>query len=103
MAKKGPGLINVTCPCCKAELKIDASTEAVISHKEHERPRTFENMEAGVVKVRGEAARREEVFQRSVADHKVHQEVLAKKFDELFKQAKENPDKGPRLRDVDLD
>ncbi len=103
MAKAGKGLINVTCPCCKAQLKIDASTEAVISHKEHERPRTFESMEAGVVKVQGEAARREEVFQRSVAEHKVHQEVLAKKFDELFKQAKENPDQGPRLRDVDLD
>lgn len=103
MAKAGKGLINVTCPCCKAELKIDASTEAVISHKEFERPRTLENMEAGVEKVRGEAARREELFQRSVAEHKVHQDVLAKKFDELFKQAKEDPNKGPRLRDVDLD
>lgn len=103
MAKASKGLINVTCPCCKAELKVDASTEAVISYKESERPRTLENMEAGVVKVRGEAAHREKLFQRSVAEHKVHQEVLAKKFDELFKQAKESPDKGPRLRDVDLD
>jgi len=103
MAKAGKGLIQVTCPCCKAELKIDSATEAVISYKEYEQPRTLENIEQGVLKVRGEAARREELFQRSVAEHKVHKEVLAKKFDELFKQAKQTPDKGPRLRDLDLD
>jgi len=29
--------------------------------------------------------------------------VLEKKFDELFKRAKDNPDEGPRIRDFDLD
>jgi hypothetical protein len=29
--------------------------------------------------------------------------VLAKKFDELLKQAKENPDVTPPMRDIDLD
>jgi len=29
--------------------------------------------------------------------------VLSKKFDELLKQAKENPDVGPRKKDIDLD
>jgi hypothetical protein len=29
--------------------------------------------------------------------------VLEKKFDELLKQAKENPDAPPPMRDIDLD
>jgi hypothetical protein len=29
-------------------------------------------------------------------------EIRARKFDELFKKAKENPDEPPPLRDVDL-
>jgi hypothetical protein len=29
--------------------------------------------------------------------------VLEKKFDELFKRAKENPDQAPPKRDIDLD
>jgi hypothetical protein len=103
MVKAAKGMFEVVCPCCEATLKIDPETRAVISHQEKERPRTFESIEAGVTHVQGEAAKREEIFQKSVADHKVHKEVLARKFDELFKQAKEKPDAGPRLRDVDLD
>ena len=33
----------------------------------------------------------------------MHGRVLEKKFDELFKQAKENPDMTPPKRDIDLD
>jgi hypothetical protein len=29
--------------------------------------------------------------------------VLEKKFDELFKRVKDNPDDKPQLRDIDLD
>jgi hypothetical protein len=38
-----------------------------------------------------------------VAAERVHSQVLQKKFDELFKQAKEQPDVRPPLRDIDLD
>ena len=103
MAKATKGMFEVICPCCEATLKIDPETRAVISHQEKVRPRTLESIEVGVTRVQGEAARREEIFQKSVADHKVHQEVLNRKFDELFKQAKEKPDTGPRVRDFDLD
>jgi hypothetical protein len=103
MAKKRPDLFKVTCPCCQAELQIDPETRAVISHKEHEKPRTFSDMEAAVTRFKGEQDRREDAFQRSVAEHKDHQKILEKKFDELFKQAKENPDLPPPRRDIDFD
>jgi hypothetical protein len=103
MAKATKGMFEVACPGCQATLKIDPEMRAVISFQEHERPRTLENLEAGVARVKGEAAKREEAFQKSVAEHKVHEQVLARKFDELFKQAKEKPDTAPRVRDFDLD
>jgi hypothetical protein len=96
-------LIAVTCPCCQAELHIDPKTAAVIRHKEHEKPPTFADMESAVSRFKGEAERREGAFKKSVADHKVHQDVLSKKFDEMLKLAKENPDAPPPKRDIDFD
>jgi hypothetical protein len=97
------GLIEVECPCCRAALKIDVETCAVITHKEPERPRFVEDIGAAVAALKGEAARREEIFQKSFADQKTRQSVLDKKFDELFKQAKADPDSPPPKRDIDFD
>ncbi len=102
MAKSNP-LITVTCPCCQAELHIDPATAAVIRHVEHVKPATFADLEAAVQKQKGEAGRREEAFKKSVESHKVHHDVLSKKFDEMLKLAKENPDAPPPLRDIDFD
>jgi hypothetical protein len=103
MAKGMNALIEVECPCCQASLKIDPETRSVISHKAAEKPRTVEDMDAALNLLKGEAARREEVFRKSVEAHKKSKDVLAKKFDELLKQAKESPDTGPPQRDIDLD
>jgi len=101
MAK--PALITVTCPCCQAELHIDPATSAVIRHKAHEKPATFSDMEAAVNRFKTEAGRREDAFEKSVAEHRVHHDVLSKKFDEMLKLAKENPDEPPPKRDIDFD
>jgi hypothetical protein len=101
MAK--PELIKVTCPCCAAELYIDPQTAAVIRHVEPVKPPTFADMEAAVARFKGEKDRREDAFQKSVADHRVRQDVLNKKFDEMLKIAKENPDEPPPKRDIDFD
>jgi hypothetical protein len=97
------GLFEVDCPCCQATLKIDPETRAVISHKEKERPRTVEDLAAAVQKLKGEAGRRDELFRKSFEAEKSHGKVLEKKFDELFKRAKENPNEPPPQRDIDLD
>ena len=96
-------LITVTCPCCKAELHIDPETSAVIRHREHVKPPTFSDLEAAVERQRGEAGRREDAFKKSVEEHKSHHQVLSKKFDEMLKLAKENPDAPPPKRDIDFD
>ncbi len=96
-------LLVVLCPCCQAELHVDPETGAVIRHKEHEKPPTFADFETAVNRMKGEAGRREDLFKKSVEQHKSHHDVLSKKFDEMLKVAKENPDEPPPKRDIDFD
>ena len=96
-------MFEVACPCCEAMLKIDPETRTVIAHTVKEKPKPIEDLAAEVAKLKGAEGRRDEVFQKQVADQKQHAKVLEKKFDELFKRAKDSPDTGPRVRDFDLD
>jgi hypothetical protein len=96
-------MFDVACPCCQAILKVDPETCSVIAHTVPEKPRPIEDLAAEVAKLKGAGARREEVFQKQFDAEKTHGKVLEKKFDELFKRAKENPDLTAPLRDIDLD
>src|SRR5256885_12779660 len=96
------GMFDVECPCCQATLKIDPETRAVIAHSAKEKPKPIEDLAAEVAKLKGAGARREEIFQKQFEAEKSHGKVLEKKFDELFKRAKENPDLEPPKRDIDL-
>jgi len=96
-------LIEIRCPCCESILKIDPELKSVISFEEHQKPRSIADMETAVQKFRGEEARRSEAFEKSVAEHKSHQKVLERKFDELFKQAKENPNAPAPRKPFDYD
>ena len=96
-------MFEVVCPCgCDAILTIDPDTRSVIAHTVPERPKPIEDLAAEVAKLKGEGARREQLFQKSFEAEKQHGQVLQKKFDELFKRAKENPDEKPPTRDIDL-
>jgi hypothetical protein len=103
MEKSGKSPFELECPCCQATLKIDPVTKAVITFVEKPKPKLFEDFTAAVEHQRGEKDRRENAFLKSVEEHKVHKDVLSAKFDELLKQAKENPDTTPPKRDIDLD
>ena len=96
-------LIEVVCPCCQTVLKIDAETQAVIAHQTPQKPPPIEDLAAAVAKLKKEPGRREEIFRKSFEAEKSMAKVLDRKFDELLKQAKENPDAPRPLRDFDLD
>lgn len=96
-------LIEIQCPCCEAKLQIDPELGVVIRHEEKVRPPTIEDIGAAVQKMKGEEARRGETFQKSFDAHKSHHKVLERKFDELLKQAKENPDAPPPKKPFDFD
>jgi hypothetical protein len=94
---------EVSCPCCQAKLTVDGELRAVIAHEEAPAPRPIEDLTAAVAKLKGEAGRRDEVFRKSFEAEKNQGQLLNRKFDELFKKAKENPDFGKKPRDMDLD
>jgi len=98
------GTIEVHCPCCRSTLKVDAQSGAVLTHKEPEKPKPIEDIGAAVRGLKEQASKREEIFQKSMADQKTRQATMDKKFDELFKQAQESPaDERPFRPDFDLD
>jgi hypothetical protein len=96
------GMFDVVCPCCDAILKIDPETCAVIADTAPVKPPPIEDLAAEVAKLKGAGDRREQLFQKQFEAEKTHGKVLEKKFDELFKRAKDDPDTKPRTRDIDL-
>ena len=102
MAKGNQAVLEVKCPCCDTAMRVDPDTGAVLSHKTPEKPKPIEDLAAAVAGLKGAAAQREDAFQKSFEAHRSQKSILNKKFDELLKQAKENPDTGPPKRDIDL-
>ena len=97
-------LFQVECPCCTAKLKIDPETRAVISHQAPPEKRTVEDLDEAMMRLKGEEQRRDQLFRDQFEAAKTHGKVLEKKFDELFQQAKSDPDAAkPRIRDIDLE
>lgn len=95
-------LFEVSCPCCQSTLRIDGELGVVISHEEPVKKPLIEDLASEVAKLKGAAGRREEAFQKSFAAEKNQGQVLNRKFEELLKQAKANPDFGKKPRDIDL-
>src|ERR1035437_6029904 len=93
------GMFDVACPCCDAILKIDPETRAIIAHTVPVKPPPIDDLAAEVAKLKGAGDRREQLFQKQFEAEKTHGKVLEKKFDELFKRAKENPDTKPPTAD----
>jgi molecular chaperone DnaK (HSP70) len=84
-------------------MKVDVSTQAVISHTAPVKPRTFNDMEEAARAMKEQDSRRESIFRQSVEAQKHASDVLEKKFQEAVKKAKETPDTGRPIRDFDLD
>jgi hypothetical protein len=103
MAGSPSQLIEVACPCCGATLRIDSETQTVIHHREPEKKPLIEDFEVAVQQLKGEAARRNEAFEKSFASHLQSDKVREKKFEELLKQAKEDKSDAPPKRLFDLD
>ncbi|HME09929.1 MAG TPA: hypothetical protein VKG25_22915 [Bryobacteraceae bacterium] len=96
-------LVEVKCPCCEATLFVDPQLKSVIRYEEAKKRPVFEDMSEAVQKLKGEEARRSEAFEKSFEQHRNSQQVLARKFDELLRQAKDNPDAPPPKKPFDFD
>jgi hypothetical protein len=89
--------IEVTCPCCRSSLVIDANLGRVVSHREPERGDKPELQDASQI-LAAQAARREALFEQSVENEKGRDDALARRFEEALKQAHVEP-----VTDFDFD
>jgi hypothetical protein len=92
---------STACPCCQATLVIDLNLRRIVRHEEPVRGDRPELSDAQRI-LAEEAARREAIFQESVAAEKTRGDALSKRFEEALRQAKQEPITRP-TRDFDLD
>ena len=92
---------EVSCPCCRATLVLDAGLRRVVRHVEAERADKPKLDEAHRI-LADEQARRESIFQQAVESEKTRGDVLSRRFEEALKQARQEPVSKPS-RDFDLD
>jgi len=94
---------EVMCPDCGGMLKIDPVTRSVISHTAAPRKKTFEDFGAAKAALKEQDARRESIFAQSVQAEKNKEDLMAKKFAEAMKKAKESPVTSKPMRDFDFE
>jgi len=103
MAQSKSELFDVLCPCCGSTLQIDAELQIVIQHREPEKKPAIEDLHAAVQQLKGDAERRNDIFEKSFASHLSSGKVREKKFEELLKQAKEDKSGEPPKRAFDFE
>lgn len=94
---------EIFCPDCGATLKVDPMTRAIIAHTPAPRKRMFEDFSDAAKAAREAEARRDSIFAQSVDAHKHKDDLMAKRFEEAVKKAKEKPMTERPLREFDLD
>jgi hypothetical protein len=100
--KTPPKPIEVDCPCCQAKLTVDPQLAVVLSHVPPPKPPPSVDLDDTARLLREQAERVEAKFRESVEAEKMKEDVLARKFAEGLKKAKDQPVEKP-FRDFDLD
>jgi len=91
---------SVICPCCEANLTIDAQTGAVLAHEEKKQAHgSFEEL-AGQLSKQKEL--REQIFAQEMSSMKDRERLLEEKFKEALKRADTTSDT-PFKNPLDLD
>jgi hypothetical protein len=102
MGKKEPDNLQVTCPCCQAKLVVDAVFGAVLSHEAPVKAGPNVDLDNAQGILAEQRRQREDKFADSFFQETHKEDILAKKFEEAMKKAKDAP-AGKPLRDFDLD
>ena len=102
MAKQNSDNLHVTCPCCQAKLVVDAVFGAVLSHETPVKPGPDVDLTDAQRILAEQNRQREDKFADSWFQESNKEDILAKKFEEAMKKAKDAPVSKP-IRDFDLD
>ncbi len=81
----------IICPCCEANLTIDAQTGAILAHEEKKKVLgSFEDLKSELSK-KSEA--RDQIFAQEMSSEKDRERLLEEKFQEALKRADKDSDK----------
>ena len=101
MPKKA-ATVEVTCPYCQAKLTVDPQLAVVLSHEAPPKPAPNVDISDAARILQEQARKREDKFRESWDAEQKKEDVLARKFEEGLKKAKDQPIEKP-VRDFDLD
>ena len=88
-----PEALEVTCPCCGAELKVDPETGSVVwADRKKEPAHDFDDL---VSRARSRQSQLDEKFARSMQQTRNQRDILEKKFEEAKKRAANDPTRPP--------
>jgi hypothetical protein len=102
MAKQNNDNLHVTCPCCHAKLTVDPVFGAVLSHEVPVKAGPDVDLTDAQKILAEQNRQREDKFRDSWLQESNKEDILAKKFEEAMKKAKDAP-AGKPIRDFDLD
>jgi hypothetical protein len=102
MGKQPAETFDLECPCCRARLTVDRSLGAVLAHVPPPKPPPSVDLDDTAKLLRDQAEAVEAKFRASVESEKSKEDVLARKFAEGLKKAKDSPVEKP-FRHFDLD
>jgi hypothetical protein len=95
--------LEVICPCCGAKLIVDPGGGKVLhSTVLKQAPAVERDLEHASQLLKRDAARRDSLFRKSMAEQGSKSEQLERKFEEALKKGR-NDFAAPPVRDVDLD
>jgi len=91
---------SIICPCCEANLTIDAQTGAILAHEEKKKVLgSFEELRSELSK---KSETRDQIFAQEMSSQKDRERLLEEKFQEALKRADKDTDK-PFRNPLDLD
>jgi hypothetical protein len=101
MAKTPADTFELNCPCCQAKLTVDRALGVVLAHVAPVRPPSVD-LDDTARHLREHEDSVEAKFRASVEAERTKEDVLARKFAEGLRKAKDAPVEKP-IRDFDLD
>lgn len=91
---------TIICPCCEANLTVDAQTGALLGHEEKAKKLgSFEDLKSQLDK---QKEARENIFAQETQAQKDRERLLEEKFREAMKRAGDAPDT-PFRNPLDMD
>ena len=91
---------SIICPCCEANLTVDAQTGAILAHEEKKKVLgSFEDLKSELSK---KSETRDQIFAQEMSSMKDRERLLEEKFQEALKRADKDTDK-PFRNPLDMD